>query len=74
MRSQVAEVGCTCGGRPSSAGLCEDLPGFSRDEHGSENRTVPKKGPVFQQFLRGSHSPVVSEWKAPENEESHLGI
>lgn len=35
---QVAEVGCAWGGRPSPAGLGEDL-------HSSENRAVPGKGP-----------------------------
>lgn len=44
--SQVAEVRCACGGRPSSARLCEDLHGFSSEEHSSENRTNPKKEPV----------------------------
>lgn len=45
-QSQAAEVGCACGGRPSSAGLREDLRGFSSEEHGSEHRTNPEKGPV----------------------------
>ena len=45
-QSQVAEVGCACGGRPSSAGLCEDLHGFSSEEHSRENRTIPEKGSV----------------------------
>lgn len=43
--SQVAEVGCACGGRPSSAGLCEDPHGFSSEEHSSENRRIPEKDP-----------------------------
>lgn len=45
-RSKVAEVGCACGGRPSSAGLCEDLHSFLPEEHSSETRTIPEKGPV----------------------------
>ena len=43
---QVAEAGGACGGRPSSAGLCEDLHGLSREEHGSKKRAIPKRGPV----------------------------
>lgn len=45
-QSQVAEVGCACGGRPSSAVLCEGLHHFSWEEPSSKNQTIPEKGPV----------------------------